>query len=88
MVPDVKNNRLQLSLRDTSSHEMGKDQKSQDTTAPYQDQVIETAPPAQTPPRSSAMNTRQFSSRLPRLEMYWGSSSKKNWRMPHRCGRG
>lgn len=59
-VPDVKNNRLQLSLRDTSSHEMGKDQKSQDTTSPYQDQAIEAAPPVQTPTRSSAMNTRQL----------------------------
>ena len=59
-VPDVKNNRMQLSLRDTATHEMSKDQKSQDTTAPNQDQAIDAAPPVESPPRSSAMNTRQL----------------------------
>src|SRR5438270_2011198 len=59
-VPDLKNNRLQLSLRDYASHEMGKDQKSQDTTASHRDQALEAAPPTQSPPRSSAMNTRQL----------------------------
>ena len=50
-VPDLKNNRLQLSLRDYASHEMGKDQKSQDTTASHEDQALEAAPPTQSPPR-------------------------------------
>ena len=59
-VPDVKNNRMQLSLFDTATHEMSKDQRSQDTTAPRQDQAIDAAPPVQSPPRSSAMNTRQL----------------------------
>jgi len=59
-VPDVKNNRMQLSLRDTATHEMSKDQKSQDTTAPAQEQAIDAAPPVDSPPRSSAMNTRQL----------------------------
>jgi LPS export ABC transporter permease LptF len=59
-VPDVKNNRMQLSLRDTATHEMSKDQKSQDTTSPRQDQAIDAAPPVQSPTRSSAMNTRQL----------------------------
>jgi LPS export ABC transporter permease LptG/LPS export ABC transporter permease LptF len=59
-VPDVRNNRMQLTLRDTATHEMSKDQKSQDTTAPRQDQAIDAAPPVQSPPRSSAMNTRQL----------------------------
>jgi LPS export ABC transporter permease LptG len=57
-VPDVKNNRMQLSLHDTATHEMSKDQKSQDTTAPNEDMAIDAAPPVQSPPRSSAMNTR------------------------------
>ena len=59
-VPDVKNNRMQLTLRDTATHEMSKERRSQDTTAPRQDQAIDAAPPVQSPPRSSAMNTRQL----------------------------
>ena len=30
-VPDFKNNRIQLSLRNYATHEMGKDQMSRDT---------------------------------------------------------
>ena len=33
-VPDLKNNRMQLTLRNYSTHEMGKDQMSRDTVAP------------------------------------------------------
>jgi lipopolysaccharide export LptBFGC system permease protein LptF len=59
-VPDVKNNRMQLTLRDTATHEMSKEHESQDSTSPRQDQAIDAAPPVQSPPRSSAMNTRQL----------------------------
>jgi len=59
-VPDVKNNRLQLALLDYASHEMGKDRRSNDTTAPREDTALDAAPPVQSPPRSSAMNTRQL----------------------------
>ena len=57
-VPDLKNNRIQLSLRNFSTHEMGKDQRSKDTLAPTGDEALQAAPPAQTPLRSVGMNTR------------------------------
>ncbi len=59
-VPDPKNNRMQLSLRNYATHEMGKDQMSRDTVAPTGQQALDASPPAQTPLRSVGMSTRQL----------------------------
>ena len=45
-VPDFKNNRMQLSLRDYSTHEMSKDQMSRDTVAPAGQQALDASPPS------------------------------------------
>ena len=45
-VPDLKNNRMQLSLRNYATHEMGKDLVSRDTVAPAGEQALDAAPPA------------------------------------------
>src|SRR6185369_15944900 len=47
--PDYKNNRIQLSLRNYSTHEMSKDQGAHDTIAPTGQQALDAAPPAWTP---------------------------------------
>jgi LPS export ABC transporter permease LptG/LPS export ABC transporter permease LptF len=57
-VPDLKNNRIQLSLRNFATHEMGKDMQSVDSEAPTGDQALQAAIPTQTPLRSIGMNTR------------------------------
>ncbi|MDE3165142.1 MAG: LptF/LptG family permease, partial [Acidobacteriota bacterium] len=57
-VPDLRNNRIQLALRNYATHEMGKDLRSRDTVAPTGEQALQAAPPAQTPLRSIGMNTR------------------------------
>ena len=59
-VPDLKNNRMQLTLRNYSTHEMGKDQMSRDTVAPSGQQGLDASPPSQTPLRSVGMSTRQL----------------------------
>jgi len=59
-VPDFKNNRMQLSLRNYSTHEMSKDQKSHDTLAPTGQQALDASPPSWTPLRSGGMGTRQL----------------------------
>ena len=59
-VPDFKNNRMQLSLRNYSTHEMSKDQMSRDTVSPNGQQALEASPPAWTPLRSVGMGTRQL----------------------------
>jgi LPS export ABC transporter permease LptG/LPS export ABC transporter permease LptF len=59
-VPDVKNNRIQLSLRNYSTHEMGKDQTSRDTVAPNGQQGLNANPPTQTALRSVGMSTHQL----------------------------
>ncbi len=59
-VPDVKNNRLQLTLRNYSTHEMSKDLASRDTVAPAGQQGLVASPPSQTPLRSIGMGTRQL----------------------------
>lgn len=46
-VPDVENNRIQLSLRHASTHEMGKDAVASDAYWPRGEQVLEAAPPGQ-----------------------------------------
>lgn len=57
-LPDLKNNRIQLALRNYATHEMGKDMRSRDTVAPTGEQALQAAPPTQTPLRSIGMNTR------------------------------
>jgi LPS export ABC transporter permease LptG/LPS export ABC transporter permease LptF len=60
VVPDLKNNRMQLSLRNYSTHEMGKDQRSRDTFAPVGQQALVANPPTQTALRSVGMSTHQL----------------------------
>jgi LPS export ABC transporter permease LptG len=69
-VPDLKNNRIQLSLRNYSTHEMGKDLRSRDTRAPTGDQALQAAAPTQTPMRSIGMNTRALLA-YPRAKSDW-----------------
>jgi LPS export ABC transporter permease LptG/LPS export ABC transporter permease LptF len=59
-VPDVKNNRLQLTLRNYATHEMDKELNSHDTLAPTGQQGLTASPPSQTALRSSGMGTRQL----------------------------
>jgi hypothetical protein len=50
-VPDPKNNRIQLTLYDYCSHEMGKDRVANDSCAPISTQVLDASPPEhKTPP--------------------------------------
>jgi LPS export ABC transporter permease LptG/LPS export ABC transporter permease LptF len=60
VVSDPRNNRLQLSLRDYSKHEMGSDKVAHDDFSPRGEQALEASPPKQTSLASSAMNTREL----------------------------
>lgn len=55
---DPRNNRLQLSLRNYSTHEMGRDGVANDASAPHGEQALGASPPRQNALASSAMNTR------------------------------
>jgi len=57
---DPKNNRIQLTLYNYCSHEMGKDRVANDSCAPISTQVLDAAPPAHKTPPTSAMNTREL----------------------------
>jgi len=59
-VSDVKNNRLQLTLYDYCSHEMGKDRVANDSCAPISTQVLDAQPPSHKTPPTAAMNTREL----------------------------
>jgi LPS export ABC transporter permease LptG/LPS export ABC transporter permease LptF len=60
-IPDVPHNRIQLSLRDASTHEVDKDGVADDSSYPRGDQVLEAAPPAQVRARAfSEMNTGEL----------------------------
>jgi LPS export ABC transporter permease LptG/LPS export ABC transporter permease LptF len=59
-VPDLKNNRMELSLRNYSTHEVAKDQVAHDTVAPNGQQALDASPPSWTPLRSVGMGTRQL----------------------------
>jgi LPS export ABC transporter permease LptG len=59
-VSDPKNNRIQLSLHNFATHEMGKDGVAHDISSPLGDQALYAAPPAQKSPPSSAMNTAEL----------------------------
>ncbi len=69
-VPDVKNNRMQLTLRNYSTHEMSKDQRAHDTVAPTGQQALDASPPSLTPLRTRGMGTRQLMS-YPRDKPDW-----------------
>jgi LPS export ABC transporter permease LptG/LPS export ABC transporter permease LptF len=57
---DVKNNRIQLQMRDYSTHEMGKDGLARDDSAPVKTIALNLRPPEQRALASSAMSTRQL----------------------------
>jgi LPS export ABC transporter permease LptG/LPS export ABC transporter permease LptF len=57
---DPKNNRLQLSLVDFSTHEMGKDGKAQDVDSPKGQQVLYARPPGERTTPFKAMNTAEL----------------------------
>ena len=59
-VSDPRHNRIELTLHDYSTHEMGKDMVANDTAAPLGTQGLDAAPPKQESLRSIAMNTRQL----------------------------
>ncbi|HEV3199661.1 MAG TPA: LptF/LptG family permease [Bryobacteraceae bacterium] len=59
-VSDPKNNRLQLSLFDYSTHEMGKDGRAQDVDAPRGEQVLYAKPPGERNTPFGAMNTAEL----------------------------
>ena len=57
---DPKNNRIQLDMRNYSTHEMGKDGLARDEAAPIKTIALDAKPPEQKQLASSAMNTRQL----------------------------
>ncbi len=59
-VSDPKNNRIQLSLHNVATHEMGKNGLARDTASGRGDQALEASPPVLKTPPSSAMNTREL----------------------------
>jgi LPS export ABC transporter permease LptG/LPS export ABC transporter permease LptF len=60
-VSDPVHNRIQLSLRNASSHEMGKDGQANDWSFPTGEQALEVKPPSQVSiVPTSEMNTRQL----------------------------
>ncbi|MFN7998750.1 MAG: LptF/LptG family permease [Bryobacteraceae bacterium] len=61
-MPDPAHNRIQLSMRDAGTHEMGKDMVGYDSFFPRGDQALYAAPPTQVARRPfSEMNTRELS---------------------------
>ena len=59
-VSDPVHNRLQLTMSDASTHEMGKDGVANDQSSVHSQQVLQASPPAQKSLRSASMNTRQL----------------------------
>lgn len=60
-VPDPVHNRIQLSMRDAATHEMGKDRVGYDSFFPRGDEALYAAPPTQVARRPfSEMNTREL----------------------------
>jgi LPS export ABC transporter permease LptG/LPS export ABC transporter permease LptF len=57
---DPANNRIQLSLFDFATHEMGRDGKAQDVSSPRGDQALYASPPELRSTKSSAMNTAEL----------------------------
>ncbi|MGB9456085.1 MAG: LptF/LptG family permease [Bryobacteraceae bacterium] len=69
-MPDPKNNRIQITLYDYCSHEMGKDRVANDSCAPISTQVLDASPPEHKTPPTAAMNTRELV-RYPRSGEDW-----------------
>jgi LPS export ABC transporter permease LptG/LPS export ABC transporter permease LptF len=60
-IPDPEHNRIQLSMRDAGTHEMGKDKVGYDSFFPRGDQALYAAPPEQVAHLSfKEMNTREL----------------------------
>ena len=57
---DTRNNRIQLQMRDYSTHEMGKDGVAHDEAAPVKTIALDLRPPEQRALASSAMSTSQL----------------------------
>jgi len=57
-VPDPDHNRVQLSMHERATHEMGKDGKAHDSEMPVSEQALDAKPPEQNKLVSRAMNTR------------------------------
>ncbi len=71
---DPKNNRIQLYLRDYSTHEMGKDGVAYDDSAPVKTVALEAKPPDEKTLAAKAMNTRRADA-LPRPGLDRGRAS-------------
>ncbi len=59
-VPDPAHNRIQLTMRESSTHEMSKDGIANDSSSLHSVQALDASPPNQETLRSSAMNTREL----------------------------
>jgi len=59
-ISDPKNNRIQLSLRDYATHEMGKDGIGYDGFSPHGEQALYAKPPEQISISSKALNTAEL----------------------------
>lgn len=60
-IPDVARNRIQLSLRDASTHEIGKDGMGYHSSFPKGDQILDAAPPSEVKAKPySEMSTREL----------------------------
>jgi LPS export ABC transporter permease LptG/LPS export ABC transporter permease LptF len=70
-VPDAKNNRVQLSLRDAITHEVDKDGKDYDTEFNNGDQTLPANPPAE-------QTAKDFNS-MPTRELPWYSRHSPKW---------
>jgi LPS export ABC transporter permease LptG/LPS export ABC transporter permease LptF len=70
-VPDAKNNRVQLSLRDAITHEVDKDGKVYDTEFNHGDQTLPANPPAE-------QTAKDFSS-MPTRELPWYTRHSPKW---------
>jgi LPS export ABC transporter permease LptG/LPS export ABC transporter permease LptF len=70
-VPDAKNNRVQLSLRDAITHEVDKDGKDYDTEFNHGDQTLPANPPAE-------QTAKDFGS-MPTRELPWYSRHSPKW---------
>jgi LPS export ABC transporter permease LptG/LPS export ABC transporter permease LptF len=70
-VPDTKNNRVQLSLRDAITHEVDKDGKDYDTEFNHGDQTLPANPPAE-------QTAKDFSS-MSTSELPWHSRHSPKW---------
>jgi LPS export ABC transporter permease LptG/LPS export ABC transporter permease LptF len=83
-VSDPRNNRLQLSMHDYSTHEMGKDGKAHDAAAPRGEQALEASPPKQNTLAASAMNTRELL-RVPKDDIDGRIELHRRFALPVAC---